>query len=309
MDAGPGGVIHPAGTPAPGSSRGRRGPARAASSTPTARIRNRAAKTRAGRSYTAAMDLPLALTGAIPALVAMAYVDRLDAKRPEPRSTLRRVALAGALSTIPCVIVGALLQLFAPPAGTYERALYESFVVAGGVEELAKVLVVYWFVWHKPEFDERLDGIVYAARAGLGFALVENVLYLASAEDLSGFLMIYLLRACLAVPGHAIWAGIMGYYAARRRLDGTGPGLLGGLVVAVVLHGSYDAAIFLGEPLRAAGLDSTATLLVLVLPVSIVCGAIYLRHLAHLALQADDAAHSHVPPHGAAGDPLAGTGP
>ncbi len=255
------------------------------------------------------MDVPLALTGAIPALLAMAYVDRLDAKRPEPRATLRRVALAGALSTIPCVIVGAILLWLAPPEGTYSRALYESFVVAGGVEELAKVLVVYWFVWHKPEFDERLDGIVYAARAGLGFALVENVLYLVSAEDLSGFLMIYLLRAFLAVPGHAIWAGIMGYYAARRRLDGTGPGLAGGFVAAVVLHGSYDAAIFLGEPLRADDLHATATVLLIVLPVSIVCGAIYLRHLAHLALQADDAAHSHALPDSAAGRPFVSNGP
>ena len=242
--------------------------------------------------YCAAMDVSLALTGAIPALLAMAYVDRLDAKRPEPRATLRRVALAGALSTIPCVIAGLVLMAFAPPKGTYAHALYESFAVAGGVEELAKVLVVYWFVWHKPEFDERLDGIVYAARAGLGFALVENVLYLLSAEDMAGFVTIYLLRAFLAVPGHAIWAGIMGYYAARRRLDGDGPGLVGGLLAAVVLHGSYDAVIFLGEPLRAAGLHSTATLLLVGLPVSIIGAALYLRHLARLALLADDAAHS-----------------
>lgn len=238
------------------------------------------------------MDVSLALTGALPALVAMAYVDRLDAKRPEPRATLRRVALAGALSTIPCVIVGIFLAWLAPPADTYAHALYQAFVVAGGVEELAKVLVVYWFVWHKPEFDERLDGIVYAARAGLGFALVENVLYLLSAEDMAGFVMIYLLRALLAVPGHAIWAGIMGYYAARRRLDGDGPGMVGGLIVAVVLHGSYDAVVFLGEPLRAAGLHTTATVLLVGLPVSIIGGALYLRHLARLALLADDAAHS-----------------
>lgn len=252
------------------------------------------------------MDVPLALTGAIPALVAMAYVDRLDAKRPEPRATLRRVALAGALSTIPCVIVGFFLLWLAPPKGTYGRALYESFVVAGGVEELAKVLVVYWFVWHKPEFDERLDGIVYAARAGLGFALVENVLYLLSAEDMTGFVMIYLLRASLAVPGHAIWAGIMGYFAARRRLDGKGPGLGGGLIAAVLLHGSYDAAIFLGEPLRAAELHHTATVLLLVLPVSIIGGAVYLRHLARLALLADDAAHARALQDSAAAAPVTG---
>jgi protease PrsW len=235
------------------------------------------------------MESSLALTGALPALAAMWYFDQLDAKRPEPRWTLRKVTIAGALSTIPCVIVAYMLMPLAPPLFTYERALFDSFVVAAGVEELAKLLVVVWLVWHRPEFDERLDGIVYAARAGLGFALVENVLYLMAAESLTGFAVTYGLRAVFAVPGHAIWAGIMGYYAAKRRFDRTGPGLLGGYAIAVLLHGTYDAAIFLGPPLYLNGFYVLPYLLWILIPIIIIGGGLALRGMARKALLADDA--------------------
>jgi len=105
----------------------------------------------------------------------MWYFDRLDAKRPEPIGTLRRVTLLGALSTIPVIILGLFLMPLSPTDPT-EAAAYVSFVVAGAVEEGAKLLCIYWIVWRRPEFDERMDGIVYGARARMGFALVENVL-------------------------------------------------------------------------------------------------------------------------------------
>jgi RsiW-degrading membrane proteinase PrsW (M82 family) len=240
--------------------------------------------------YNRRMPLHLALTGAIPALVAMWYFDRLDRKRPEPRRTLRLVALAGALSVIPVLVVGYLLLQVSPAEHSYEGALYHSFVVAAAVEELAKVLCVYWFVWHRPEFDERLDGIVYATRAGLGFAMIENIAYLSLASSMGDFLLTFVLRALLAVPGHAIWAGIAGYYMAVRRFDGRGPGLLGGLAIAVLLHGAYDAAIFLQVPLHADGHQGVALALLSVPFAIIIGGGIFLRRLARRALHADDAA-------------------
>lgn len=239
------------------------------------------------------MDFQVALTGALPALFAMWYFDRLDATRPEPRVTLLKVTLFGALSVIPVIAVGYGLLRVAPPIGSYARALYDSFLVAAGVEELAKLLVVYWVVWSRPEFDERMDGIVYATRAGLGFALVENVLYLWASPDAAGFLITFIMRALLAVPGHAIWAGIMGYCAAKRRFDQSGPGLLGGYLIAVFLHGAYDAAIFLGPPLHRDGHAEVAYLLLLVLPAIIIGGALALRHLTREALCHDDLAEAH----------------
>lgn len=234
------------------------------------------------------MQFHWALTGALPALAAMWYVDRLDAKRPEPRWTLRLVAIAGALSVIPVIIVELLLMELSPAPGTYGQAVWDGVVVAAGVEELAKVLVIYWLVWHRPEFDERLDGIVYATRAGLGFALIENVMYLAQTQSTDEFVRVYILRAILAVPGHAIWAGLIGHFGAIKRFDGTGSGLLGGYLLAVALHGAYDLAIFLGPPLRADGYDSLASVMLLVPVLIVVGGGLLLRIMARNALHADD---------------------
>ena len=110
------------------------------------------------------------LLGALPALLVMWYFDRLDAKRPEPRWALRRVALAGAISFLPCVFLELLIDKIGPHGGV-AGGLYKGFIVAAAVEELAKVLCMRWFVWNRPEFDERMDGITYGTRAGLGFAL------------------------------------------------------------------------------------------------------------------------------------------
>lgn len=190
-------------------------------------------------------QVQLALFGALPAVLAMAYVDRLDAKRPEPRRTLRIVALAGALSGILVSLVGAAVRPLGPPAGTYAAAFYDAFVVAAGPEELAKLACMLLFAWRRPEFDERMDGIVYGARAGLGFALIENVVYLIVVpHSLAEFVSLFVARALLAVPGHAAWGAILGYFAARRRFDGRGPGMLGGVLLAVLLHGLYDASLF-----------------------------------------------------------------
>jgi RsiW-degrading membrane proteinase PrsW (M82 family) len=232
----------------------------------------------------------LAVAGALPAIGAMAYVDHLDAKRPEPRWSLRRVALLGALSVVPCVILEELLMRI-HVGGPWASVLFKAFVVAAAVEELAKVCVVRWAIWNRPEFDERLDGIVYATRAGLGFALVENVAYLLGPKTAGAFVIMYLVRALLAVPGHAIYAGFMGYFAARRRFDNAGPGLLGGYLIAVVLHGTYDASLF-ALPLVAQA-NKALLLPLMIIPVAVVAiGGVALRRRARLALELDDRAEA-----------------
>ncbi len=227
--------------------------------------------------------------GALPALVAMWYFDRLDRQRPEPPSTLRRVAIMGAVVVFPCALVELWIAKQGPQGG-YAGALFTGFVVAASVEELAKVWCMWQFAWKRPEFDERMDGIVYATRAGLGFALLENVLYLMQQKTASSLEGLAIVRALLAVPGHAIYAGIMGYFAARRRFDKKGPGVLGGYLIAVALHGGYDAAIFAIPVAHGDHQDGLVMVLVCV-PVAIVWfGGRWLRRLARQAVAADDAA-------------------
>jgi protease PrsW len=230
------------------------------------------------------------MLGVLPAVLAMIYFDRLDARRPEPRSTLRRITFFGALSVIPCIVVELILSKLGPSEKTMAGALFKGFIVAAAVEELGKVLVMRLFVWDRPEFEERMDGITYATRAGLGFALVENVGYLMTQKGLGALAVVAVLRAVLAVPGHAIFAGIMGYFATKRRFDGTGPGILGGYLLAVLLHGSYDSAIFCAVVAFAQHKTGLAVVL-LPIPLFIVgVGALVLRTMVRAAITADDRA-------------------
>ena len=239
-------------------------------------------------------QLQIALSGALPALLAMYLVDRLDAKRPEPPSLRRKVAIFGALSVIPAIVIEMLLSnnvgATIEPEFTYQGSSFKAFVVAAGVEEACKILVVYWIVWRRPEFDERMDGIVYAARAGLGFALVENVMYLLFlAPTVQDQIQMWILRAVLAVPGHAMWTGMIGAMAARRRFDKTGLGLIGGYFLAVAFHGAYDLALFAQQPLKLEGRADLANAMFAVPIVLTILAFIVLRVMARNALRLDDA--------------------
>jgi RsiW-degrading membrane proteinase PrsW (M82 family) len=240
--------------------------------------------------------IQVALTGAIPALVAMWVVDRLDRKRPEPPSLRRLCAFVGMLSVIPALLLelglsATLGMTLDPPDLTYQGATFKSFIVAAGVEEACKIAVVYWIVWRHPEFDERMDGIVYASRAGLGFAAVENVMYLlfVAGGSLEDQLVMWILRAVLSVPGHAMWTGMMGAMAARRRFDGRGLGLLGGYLFAVAFHGAYDLALFAQQPLGLEGHTGLQRVMLAVPIVLTVAAFFIMRSMARTALKLDDA--------------------
>jgi RsiW-degrading membrane proteinase PrsW (M82 family) len=223
----------------------------------------------------------------------MWFVDRMDRKRPEPIRTRRLVALAGMLSVIPALIleiaVGNTLGERLGPSMTYQGATFKAFIVAAAIEEACKIGVVYWVVWRRPEFDERMDGIVYASRAGLGFALVENIFYLLQQGTLGGQLQTWILRAVLAVPGHAMWTGMAGAMAARRRFDKKGLGLLGGYLLAVAFHGAYDLCAFLQAPLHLEGYDDYNAGLMPALIGLTLLAFFVLRSQARMALKLDDA--------------------
>src|SRR5262245_62947966 len=88
-------------------------------------------------------------------------------------------------------------------------------------------------------------------------------MYLFQQATLGGQLQTWILRAVLAVPGHAMWSGMIGAMAARRRFDRRGLGLLGGYLLAVAFHGVYDMVAFIGAPLR---LEGHTTLVMLTMP-------------------------------------------
>ena len=107
------------------------------------------------------------------------------------------------------------------------------------------------------DFDERYDAIVYATAVGLGFATLENIMYLASSGF--GFFQVAISRAFLAVPGHFAFAVAMGYYYSRWHFSWNGKEKKGAAwkmwLVPVVLHGTYDTICFV------SGLDETLSVI------------------------------------------------
>ncbi|MCP3105051.1 PrsW family glutamic-type intramembrane protease [Myxococcus sp. K15C18031901] len=185
------------------------------------------------------LDLLLAGSAIVPSLLLFWYIRSRD-QRPEPAGVLLGTFLLGAAICIPVVPVAMALEKLGQTwvMGTWSSALSQSFLGAAIPEELFKFLVLYRYAWRKPAFDEPVDGVVYGATASLGFATLENVLYVSD-----GGLGVAFMRAITAVPGHAFMGVVMGAFVgrARRRPAGQRFSLLAaGLGWAILLHGAYD---------------------------------------------------------------------
>ena len=199
---------------------------------------------------------PLSLSvilAALPAVVILWYFRRLDKARPEPLGLIGRSVLYGFLAVIPAAAIEMGIGFVAPERSTLLSQLFYAFAVAGLVEESVKLYFVRRYILRRREFDERVDGIVYAICVSMGFAFVENLLY--GYRD-AGILF---ARAFSAVPGHALFSGIMGYYIGLSKIEqGRRGAWAKGLAWAVLLHGLYDFFLFSGQglaviPLLLAG--------------------------------------------------------
>jgi len=178
-----------------------------------------------------------------PVFIIAGYVYMRDKYEREPVSLLLKGLFLGAIITLPVVFIEGLLSLITFENRVIMNAFYNGFVVAGFTEELWKLGAVYLLIWRNPEFNERFDGIVYAVFVSLGFAAVENVLYV-----LDGGTQVALSRALTAVPAHALFGVMMGYYLALAKFnpEERESNMIKALVVPVLFHGFYDFILMTG---------------------------------------------------------------
>lgn len=183
-----------------------------------------------------------------PVVFLMTYLYVKDEYDREPLQHLIIAFVLGILTAIPVVYVGGQLRMLFGVDGSSEiwgLALY-AFVVVALTEEGMKYLVLRNYAYRLKEFDEPYDGIMYGATISLGFAAIENVLYV-----MEGGQDVALLRMFTAVPAHATFGILMGYFVGRARFLSKGsPQLerLKGLLIAVLFHGLYDFFLFLQWP-------------------------------------------------------------
>src|SRR5262245_51965973 len=148
----------------------------------------------------------------------------------------------GALATIPALalnLIGQSLLIKYFGSTQLSRGLVLFFVV-GPIEELLKLLVVYFYAYRREEFDEPLDGLIFSATAALGFAAIENVIYLTRNDP-----TLALLRGPLSNPGHALFSALWGLglskaKAAPNMFGWRFPPIARGFLMASLFHSLFD---------------------------------------------------------------------
>lgn len=199
----------------------------------------------------------LLLAALVPAAFLMVQVYRLDRIEKEPAGLLLKLALFGALSGLAAgAIEGALTRLLdVTLGGSMLRLVLENFLAVALVEEACKRWVVLKFAWRHPAFDYRFDAVVYCVFSALGFAALENILYVAE----YGF-AVAVSRALLSVPGHCFFAVYMGIYLGQAKMaeramqwyyielpdESPGQYLRASLLVPTLLHGFWDFSLSVG---------------------------------------------------------------
>lgn len=182
------------------------------------------------------------IAGLLPAIVLVCYIYRTDYLKPEPVKQVVRAALLGVCScfvsfffSIPFGEIGLYSEEYSGPIGAFCHALFGAALP----EELAKLIILWLVVRKNPHFDEKMDGIVYAVCVGMGFAGLENVLYLDSS---SSFIFTFISRALLSIPGHFCFAVFMGYNFSKFWFEKEGRmrHLLLALLSPVAAHTAYD---------------------------------------------------------------------
>ena len=180
-----------------------------------------------------------------PVLIIALYIYIRDKHEREPFGMLLLALLAGCFITIPIVFVEGWLAAPLNLMQGYSATAWNAFIVAALTEESFKFAALFILFWRNKEFNEKFDGIVYACFISLGFASVENVLYV-----LEGGMNVGYMRAFTAVPAHALFGVIMGYHFGLARFYRTQKAmrLFLALAAPILLHGIYDFMLMTEHP-------------------------------------------------------------
>lgn len=190
----------------------------------------------------------LMMLAILPGILIIIYIYRKDKVEKEPWSLILKLMIFGAISCIPASFMESMIDSAMPayPQGSLSYALSMAFVSAAFCEELCKYALLHFGSWRNPEFGYRFDGIVYGVAVAVGFAVLENVLYVTQYGFYTG-----IVRAVMAVPLHAFCGVFMGiFYGAAKQAQVRGKGRMKftilALFVPMMIHGIYDTLAFLG---------------------------------------------------------------
>lgn len=186
--------------------------------------------------------LIIVLIAIAPCIFWLWFIYKRDRYKPEPRWLIVRTFIFGMLAAIPVALIETgLYPSSLRNSVSLSTAIYVAFIVAGLTEELAKFLVIRLGVYNSPHFEEPADGLVYAAAAALGFASLENIIYLFG----FGWEAI-LVRGLFSNLAHVLFSSLWGYALVLTKLKMTDNKylVLAGLLAAILAHGLFDFLFF-----------------------------------------------------------------
>ncbi|WP_077368685.1 PrsW family intramembrane metalloprotease [Anaerosalibacter sp. Marseille-P3206] len=188
----------------------------------------------------------IAIVPAAIIVIGLYFSDRYDR---EPFKMLFKTYVFGALAVIPTIFVEEILNalnIFPGVVGSF----YTAFIVAGFTEEYFKRLVVMKTAYNTEFFNEKLDGIVYAVFSSMGFATVENIIYVVYRFSYNPYIGLY--RGILSVPAHGVFAVTMGYYLSLAKFatneERRKSNLRKSLFMPMIFHGIYDFILMANLP-------------------------------------------------------------
>ncbi|MBR5664024.1 MAG: PrsW family intramembrane metalloprotease, partial [Bacteroidales bacterium] len=154
------------------------------------------------------MNTTILILAILPVIVLSVYIYFKDKYEKEPFSMLMLAFFLGILAIpMDLLVVGIINAVWEG-----STVFYSAFLEAGIPEEFCKWALFMLVIWRNKNFNEFFDGIVYATFISLGFACIENIMYVFGAESFGEAMHIGVLRALLSVPGHFLFAVIMGYF-------------------------------------------------------------------------------------------------
>lgn len=191
----------------------------------------------------------------VPAALWMVVFYLQDRAEPEPKEYLFGVFGLGALlaSAVGQPLITQFFRVSDWATGSVLLRLGAGVLVVGTIQEFLKYAAVRYSIFNSPEFDERIDGIIYGAAAGLGYATMLNITYVVNNGGVD--LAVGATRIAVSALAHASFAGISGYFLGRAKFENMGPlWLPAGLFLAALLNGVVTVAL---GAISRSGLQAT----------------------------------------------------
>ena len=180
----------------------------------------------------------------IPSLIIAIILYLSDKKEREPIFELIKAFILGIVSIIITLGISYIFDVAEVNVDDLDifGLVYYSFISIALIEEVSKWLMSHLFVRNNKNYNYMYDGIVYFSFVSLGFATIENVLYIVSTDLSTAF-----IRAVTTVPAHIFFAMAAGYYytlATKEKCKNNkslkNRYLILSIVMPVFLHGFFD---------------------------------------------------------------------